>query len=70
MLGVHRERRCLPSSLAATSVGLIFFMSMEGEAKMEHDAQVVLALGISVTLSLIAWGWARRRLRRLTRLGA
>jgi hypothetical protein len=30
---------------------------------MGHDAQVVLALGISVTLSLIVWGWARRRLR-------
>jgi hypothetical protein len=30
---------------------------------IRHNAQVVLALGISVTLSLIAWGWARRRLR-------
>jgi hypothetical protein len=29
---------------------------------MGHHAQVVLALGISVTLSLIAWGWARSRL--------
>jgi hypothetical protein len=30
---------------------------------MGHDVQVVLALGISVTLSLVAWGWARWRLR-------
>jgi hypothetical protein len=30
---------------------------------MGHHAQVLLALGISATLSLIAWGWARRRLR-------
>jgi hypothetical protein len=29
---------------------------------MGYDAQVVLALGISVTLSLAAWGWPGGRL--------
>ena len=30
---------------------------------MEHDMQAILALIISATLSPIAWGWARWRLR-------
>ena len=30
---------------------------------MGHEAQVILALMISTTLSLLAWSWARWRLR-------
>jgi hypothetical protein len=30
---------------------------------MEHDAQVIFAVGISAVLSLIAWGWAQQRLK-------
>jgi hypothetical protein len=29
---------------------------------MSHSAQVILAISIAATLSLTAWGWARRRL--------
>jgi len=52
------------STKAGISSWLSVLARKEGEAMIGHDAQVVLALGISVTLSLIAWGWARRRLRK------
>jgi hypothetical protein len=37
-----------------------------GEVVMSHSAQVILAIGIAVTLCLTAWGWARHRLIRLS----
>jgi hypothetical protein len=34
---------------------------------VNHEAQAVLALGISAALRLVAWVWARYRLGRLAR---
>jgi len=34
---------------------------------MEHEAQAVLAFGISAALCLVAWVWARYRVGRLSR---
>jgi hypothetical protein len=34
---------------------------------MEHEAQAVLAFGISAALCLVAWVWARYRSARFSR---
>jgi hypothetical protein len=37
-----------------------------GDIVMDHNLQVLLAVGISGALCLVAWVWARRQLSRLS----
>ena len=55
--GIFTCRISLQSSMTGC------FVRLSRESDMEHDMQAILALIISAALSLIAWGWARWRLR-------